>query len=73
MEVSFDRAEPGASKALEKLVGTLQAPRPALCDGKQALAKPTAAGVTLFFRNRAFVGWQSQDGAAGELCQVVAN
>ncbi|SIO20329.1 hypothetical protein [Vannielia litorea] len=64
-EVSFDRVNPGATIALQKLAGPVVTEEP--CGNGMALVG-FRDGLTAVFRAREFVGWTAQDRSAGMTC-----
>ncbi|PRY20715.1 hypothetical protein CLV78_11288 [Aliiruegeria haliotis] len=71
LEIDFGRTEPGAIKALSKLIGRAPATVAPACSGLRAAR--WADGTTMYFEERrydpaAFVGWSTSDGSAGRTC-----
>ncbi len=64
-EVSFDRVNPGATVALQKLAGPVTTEEP--CGNGMALIG-FRDGLTAVFRGREFVGWQAEGQSAGATC-----
>lgn len=64
-EVSFDRVDPGATRALAKLAGPVVNEEPC-ASGKTA--KSFSAGLVAVFRGTAFVGWRDGERITGESC-----
>lgn len=64
--IDFGRAQAGVIDTMTRLQGD----RPNLlpCDAAARSAARWRDGLLLVFRNGAFVGWQTEHGAAGETC-----